>query len=255
MARRKITDGETNKFVQEEDIEKWIEDGWVLGWYNQKELDEINREKQIARWEKVDKEEYKKKVSSKISKTLHQYHENLSIEEKEKKNIKRLKTRGNWSQEQREEYLEKMSKSAIRHRASAPKDYWEKSIAHAYSTRKKNHSFNTSKTEDEMYKKLCEEYGTDDIKRNYKEDRRYPFACDFYIISLDKFIELNACWTHGGRAFDSNDEECIEQLNKWRKKAEKSEFYKNAIYTWTDLDVRKQKIAKANGLNYEVVYP
>ena len=28
---------------------------------------------------------------------------------------------------------------------------------------------------------------------------RYPFACDFYISSLDLFIECNYHWTHGGK--------------------------------------------------------
>lgn len=123
-----------------------------------------------------------------------------------------------------------------------------------YLTKKKNNSFNKSQPEEDYYQELLKLYPEEDILRQYK-DQRYPFACDFYIKSLDIFIEINKCWTHGGRPYDPNDLECEDQLNNWRLKAEAgSQFYKNAIYTWTDLDVRKQKIAKQNNLNYITIY-
>lgn len=33
-----------------------------------------------------------------------------------------------------------------------------------------------------------------------------------------------------------------------------NDYYANAIYVWTDLDVRKHKIAKENNLNIEFLY-
>lgn len=122
-----------------------------------------------------------------------------------------------------------------------------------YQTKKKNNSFHISKPENELYSLLCEQYGVNDVIRQYSEER-YPFACDFYIPSKDLFIELNASWTHGRRPYNPNDDECIKQLNIWKEKSKTSDFYKQAIYTWTDLDVRKQTCAKKNQLNYVTIY-
>lgn len=92
------------------------------------------------------------------------------------------------------------------------------------------------------------------IYRNYKDRDRYPFYCDFYIVEDDLFIELNAHWTHGGKPFDENDEECIKQLQEWREKAKTSKFYENAIETWTVRDVKKLETAKKNRINYKTIY-
>ena len=51
-----------------------------------------------------------------------------------------------------------------------------------------------------------------------------------------------------------NNLDDIYKFEQWQEKAETSAYYKNAIYTWTDLDVRKQKCAKENNLNYKVIY-
>lgn len=93
----------------------------------------------------------------------------------------------------------------------------------------------------EYFNELLKTYDKNDIIHPYIDKDRYPFKCDFYIISEDKFIEVHGTWTHGGRPFDKNDPECINKLNVWKEKAKTSDYYKNAIYTWTDLDVRKNK--------------
>lgn len=111
-----------------------------------------------------------------------------------------------------------------------------------------------SNAEHNFYMKLLQKYEESDIIRQYFDKERYPYKCDFYIVSEDKFIEINANWTHGGRPFDVNDLECINKLSMWQKKAETSRYYKNAIYTWTDLDVRKLHTAIENKLNFEFIY-
>lgn len=118
---------------------------------------------------------------------------------------------------------------------------------------RKNNSFNRSNMENNLYYYLLN-YFKEDIKRNYSDSVRYPFKCDFYIPSKDLFVELNAHWTHGNTPYDSNDVYCQNKLKNWQEKAKTSKFYKNAIYTWTDLDVRKAEIAKKNNLNYIVIY-
>lgn len=105
------------------------------------------------------------------------------------------------------------------------------------------------------------------LKKIYKDteqyhiDKRYPFKCDFYIKSLDLFIEYNGSQYHHGHPFNVNDENDLKELSKLKlrneeliNKGKKINQYSSIIYTWTDLDVRKFNIAKENNLNYLVFY-
>lgn len=120
-------------------------------------------------------------------------------------------------------------------------------------TMRNNETFNKSKPEDMYYDLLLSLYDNNDVVRQYK-DERYPFNCDFYIKSEDLFIELNLSWVHGGHAFNIYNENDIRILSNWQEKAKTSKYYENAIYIWTDLDVRKQLIANKNNLNYISIY-
>jgi transcription elongation factor Elf1 len=122
-----------------------------------------------------------------------------------------------------------------------------------YETMKKNNSFNISKPEEDYYQYLLTQYEKDDIIRQYRSEE-YPFNCDFYIISEDLFIECNYSWTHGFKQFDENNKKDLELLSMWKSKSNGNDYYANAIYTWTDLDVRKRKIAKENNLNIKFIY-
>lgn len=124
----------------------------------------------------------------------------------------------------------------------------------AFETKRRNGTMTTSNPETVYYKKLCEEYGVQNVFRHYKKDKRYPYYCDFYIKSIDTFIELNLHWTHGGRPFDPNDEECQKKLAFWKEKAKTSQYYEKAIYTWTQSDVKKIETATKNNLNYICLY-
>lgn len=126
-------------------------------------------------------------------------------------------------------------------------------LTKSYLTKKKNNSFNTSCVEQKLYEQLLEENKHKTIYRQYKDDR-YPFYCDFYIAEDDLFIELNAHWTHGGMPFDENNPKCIEQLNSWKEKAKTSQFYAQAIETWTIRDVAKRRCAEKNKLNIKFIY-
>lgn len=143
------------------------------------------------------------------------------------------------------------SKEKIR-KAHLDSDFQEK----RYTTMKSNNTLfvKDSKAEQEYYSYLKTMYNDDDIIRQYFDRDRYPFKCDFYIPSEDLFIEVHANWTHGGRPYDPEDEACQKQLEVWKEKAKTSSYYKNAIYQWTILDVRKAKTAKKNNLNFEVIY-
>ena len=120
-------------------------------------------------------------------------------------------------------------------------------------TKRKNGSFNISKSEEKSYEILCRKYGNENIIRQYKSEK-YPFLCDFYVKSLDLYIECNFSWTHGGMFFDENNENCIQKLNVWKEKAKTSRFYENALKTWTIRDIKKLKTAQENKLNYKVFW-
>ena len=110
-------------------------------------------------------------------------------------------------------------------------------------TKKKNKTFNTSKAEETFYLELIKIFESTDVYRQYRDNIRYPFACDFYIKSRDLFIELNLNWTHGPHQYKSDSKEDSELLKKWTDKAQVSKFYRNAINTWTVRDVKKYNYA------------
>lgn len=124
-----------------------------------------------------------------------------------------------------------------------------------YNTKLLNNSFNISYQEDICFELLKQKYS--DCIRQYKSDL-YPFNCDFYIPSLDLYIEYNGSHYHHYHPFDINDDNDINELNRLKEKANNSNAHKNGkksqydniIYTWTILDVKKRNIAQQNNLNY-----
>lgn len=122
-------------------------------------------------------------------------------------------------------------------------------------TKRKHNTFNTSKFEQRFYKALLRFFDEVDVIYQYS-DERYPFHCDFYIKSLDLFIELNLHWTHGNHPFDPMNKDDIEKLRDLKSKAQtkNSQFYDQAVYVWAELDPKKQQYAKNNNLNYRMFY-
>ena len=120
-----------------------------------------------------------------------------------------------------------------------------------YNTKKQNNTFNTSKPEESLYLKLLTKFKSDDIIRQYKSPK-YPYNCDFYIKSLDLYIELQGTWTHGSEPYNHENPEHSKIVEFWKSK--NTNFYNNAIEIWTIRDVEKRKIAKENNLNYIEVF-
>lgn len=117
------------------------------------------------------------------------------------------------------------------------------------ATKRKNNTFNSSKAEDKFYEYLLTIFKETDIERQYS-DERYPFACDFYIKSLDLFIECNFHWTHNDHWFDPTNIDDLQLLDKW--KAKRKRYYNIAINTWSISDVKKYAYSKK--LNYIVLW-
>ena len=130
-------------------------------------------------------------------------------------------------------------------------------IQHSIETKRKKNTFNTSKSEAELYKLLISKYGEDDVFTNYQDIRYaresgYQFKCDFYIKSEDLFIELNLHPTHGGYLFDPENEEDLTKL--FILENSDSQWDRNIAYVWGYLDVEKAMIARKNNLNHRMVY-
>lgn len=122
------------------------------------------------------------------------------------------------------------------------------------NTKIKNHTWSTSKPEEELYLYIKEKFPL--VKRQYKDKIRYPYYCDFYIPELDLFLELNGTWTHGRHAYNSNSIEDQNTLKEWINKYNNGEhpWYKHAIIGWTKNDVKKRNTAKKNNLNFKEVW-
>lgn len=113
----------------------------------------------------------------------------------------------------------------------------------AKQTKLKNGTAVRSKAENEIYNRLAQLFGEDDVHREYKCER-YPFYCDFYIESIDTFIECNFHQSHGGKPFESyeKDKEIIKHI--------KDIFGEDAGLTFTVRDPLKRQTAKENHLKY-----
>lgn len=128
--------------------------------------------------------------------------------------------------------------------------------ARAMDTKRKNGTFNSSSSEDALYELLVEyvDHHGMTVVRQYCDEERYPFAVDFYIPERDLFIELNGSWSHGRHWYEADREMDQNTAQTWRKKSEKSKYYRAAFETWTQRDVRKREAARVAQLNYVALW-
>lgn len=144
----------------------------------------------------------------------------------------------NMREESRREVSKRMSSSRVQQQSLA--------------TKKRNGTLATSSSEDAVYKLLCDytnQHGMT-VVRQYRDEKRYPFAVDFYIPERDLFIELNGSWSHGGHWYEVDREMDQRTVQTWLKKGKKSKYYRVALETWTKRDVRKREAARQAELNY-----
>ena len=132
-------------------------------------------------------------------------------------------------------------------------------IQKGIDTKRKNHTFNVSKPEEELYLYIKEKIPS--VIRQYQDyryswsdklNRIHHYLCDFYIPELDLFIEFNGFPCHGPHSYNPDSKEDKELVEKWKLsyKNGKHPLYKRMINGWTISDVKKRKIAKENNLNY-----
>lgn len=118
-----------------------------------------------------------------------------------------------------------------------------------YNTMKRNHTFNSSSTEEELFLYIKSRFPK--VVRQYKDKNRYPYFCDFYIPELDYFIELQGYYTHGKHPFDPNSNEDLQLIEYYKKKYGED---CQPITIWSIKDVEKRDCAKRNHLNFKEVW-
>ena len=191
--------------------------------------------------------------SQKIGQKLSQIFKSFSIEKKQlianKISIQMKNYYKNLSTDQYKQLCKR--KSIIANNRS--KESWARSIQKSNNTKRLNQSFCSSKLEDQFYNELLKYFEVNDIVRQYSDDR-YTFNCDFYIKSLDLFIEINNHWTHGTHPFDLKNEKDVEKQKILAEKAVTNKYYATALYVWTILDPKKLNMANSNNLNYIQLY-
>lgn len=89
------------------------------------------------------------------------------------------------------------------------------------------------------------------IERNYCSICGNPYRCDFYIKSLDLFIEVQGYYTHGKEPYNPNS---IKHQILVQKYKERYGPNCQAITIWTIKDVEKRNKAKENNLKYLEIF-
>ena len=192
-------------------------------------------ETQKKRWESVSSE-YKNLVSQKRRATML----NLPQETKERKSDSYRIYWNSLSDTQKKEINEKRSISC--------KEIWKNPEVRKkqHETAERNRVIQKKKlcrtiSEQKLYEVLKAHY--DDVKYDVIVDDRYPYYCDFYLPSLDVFIELQAHPSHGRLP--------IEMLN-----VNEYSLYKNSwVDTFARRDVEKLETAKKSGIYLLRIYP
>lgn len=274
--RKAINKNGTIKFVPVQELQHWIDGGWVLGkgkkswnsglkgctvaWNKGQHISQETRDKISKRLtgRKLSEEHIKNRTiaqtgltrSQEFKESQRQQALGHKLSEEAKQKIS-LKNKGK-SHSCSEETKLKISK----HNSST--EFQE----HQREVKTRNNSFNKSNGEDVANELLISHFGENNVIRHYT-DERYPFECDFYIKSLDMFIELNYHFTHGPHPFNASNKADVDLLNKLKLKPQTrinskgkivKSFYAVEIDIWTDRDQKKIETAIKNNLNYKMFY-
>lgn len=112
-----------------------------------------------------------------------------------------------------------------------------------------------SEAKEIVFTKLVEKFGRKNVMYQYgihPYDKRYPFHCDFYIKSLDLFIELNCHYSHHTHWFDENNHDDTLRRKNMLDSGKRRSI--NAVKIWCEKDLEKRDFAKKNKLNYLVFW-
>lgn len=110
---------------------------------------------------------------------------------------------------------------------------------------------NKTESENKIYSELIKMFP--EVKRQYKS-KEYPFFCDFYIPSLDLYIEYNGFFTHNTHPFDKNNIDDIKEAKELYQKGLEKGLYMSAYKVWTQSDQHRVETARKNKIKLLVFY-
>lgn len=148
-----------------------------------------------------------------------------------------MKCRATWYARPKEE-RERINRT----RATKPENIKD-AVNKARITKMKNQSTTKSKAEDSFYNQLLISFP--DTIRQYYDEVRYPYNCDFYVPSKDLFLEYQGHYTHGHEPFDAFNVEHLKILSNT----------KVDMTTWVKRDPQKLRCAIKNDINLCLIYP
>lgn len=150
---------------------------------------------------------------------------------------------------QTEKYKEQVKRTSLERYGAENYSQTDKYKSKSYETKKRNHTFNSSKIEQEFKQWL----DSNNISYEYQyRSTEYPHCCDFYFPDQKLFFEIQGSWVHGFHPYNQDTEEDKNTLSEWKSKNTK--FYDNAIETWTLRDPEKRAWAKEHNLNWTEVF-
>lgn len=132
------------------------------------------------------------------------------------------------------------------------------------ATKRRNGTFTTSKDEQRFLQELLD-LGLV-LNDTLIKEKYYPNThkrCDFYIVPLDLYVELQYAQYHMHEPFDKNNEEHLQILQKLKDRtnalhskpnARRHNQYDKMIEVWTVRDAEKIKYAKELNLNLVLIY-
>lgn len=135
------------------------------------------------------------------------------------------------------------------------KAHSKESLEKSFNTYKKNHPNGKSNIEKLTTTFLNDLFGINDVFIQFKNNL-YPYHCDFYIKSLNLYIEIQGHQSHGNHPFNKNSVNDIKQVNIWKSKCNNEQYnqYNKYIEIWTLKDIEKRQCAINNKLNYIEIF-
>lgn len=185
--------------------------------------------KQVEKLKETEKfDEYREKQSN----IMKEYWNNLNTKEKEKRTAKSFKNKTNEEQ--------------------------NKIIEKAFNTKMLKNSFGKSNEEDNLYMALVDEFGKDNVIRQYNLD---GYVFDFKIIRpstnpkksgqmIEQLIELDGSYYHNYRPYINCEEHNNEYNEMIKTGGQKAKIAKK----WKITDVDKYNYCKTHNLNYIAIY-